>query len=62
MSAKDVIIRKDPGEDWVEHSRKTNVLLFSELHMLLRALDRFFTVEHLTASNDDLTTGIFTMN
>lgn len=59
MSAQNGIIGKEPGEDWIEHSKKINVLLFSELDMLLRALDRFFTVENLTASNTDLTTRNF---
>ncbi len=53
------MIRNEPGEDWVEDSRRANALLFAELDLLLRAVDRFFTIENLTASNDDLTTRNF---
>lgn len=50
---------KDLPEDWVASSKNANGLLFSELDLLLRALDRFFTIENLTASNDELTTRNF---
>lgn len=53
------MIREDFSGDWVENSKNTNGLLFSELDLLLRALDRFFTIENLTASNDELTTRNF---
>ncbi|MGC2063006.1 MAG: hypothetical protein WA610_08505 [Thermodesulfovibrionales bacterium] len=63
MSAPD---RNDPrmtqetlAGGWVANSKKTNGLLFGELDLLLRALDRFFTIENLTASNDELTTRNF---
>jgi len=48
-------LRKDEREDWVRDSRKANPHLFSELDVLLRALDRFFNIDNLTYSNDDLT-------
>lgn len=47
-------LREDPG-DWVAQSQKANPLLFSELDVLLRALDRFFGSESLTASSEELT-------
>ncbi len=53
-----MVLKEEPG-DWVSESRKTNRLLFSELDVLLRALDRFFTSENLTASSEDLTTRNF---
>jgi len=39
-------------EDWVLHSKRENGLLFSELDILLRALDRYFNVENLTFSEN----------
>src|SRR5512135_2519420 len=48
-------LRKDEREDWVGNSIKANPHLFSELDVLLRALDRFFNIDNLTYSNDDLT-------
>ena len=48
-------LRKDVKEDWVRDSKKANLQLFSELDVLLRALDRFFNIDNLTYSNDDLT-------
>ncbi|MDA8077729.1 MAG: hypothetical protein M0Z79_02210 [Nitrospiraceae bacterium] len=53
------MVLKEESGDWVSESRKTNRLLFSELDVLLRALDRFFTSENLTASGEDLTTRNF---
>jgi hypothetical protein len=49
------IVKKEEGEDWVRDAKKTNKRLFSELDVLLRALDRFFNVENLSFSNEDLT-------
>lgn len=46
---------KEEREKWVGDSKKTNHRLFSELDVLLRALDRFFNIENLTSANDDLT-------
>src|SRR5512135_558173 len=48
-------LRKEDKEDWVRDSKKANHQLFSELDVLLRALDRFFNIDNLTYSNDDLT-------
>jgi hypothetical protein len=39
-------------EDWVSRSRQENKPLFSELDVLLRALDRYFTLENLTFSEN----------
>ena len=39
-------------EDWVARSRQENKPLFSELDVLLRALDRYFTLENLTFSEN----------
>ena len=47
--------RRKEKEDWVRDSKKSNSQLFSELDVLLRALDRFFNVDNLIYSNDDLT-------
>jgi hypothetical protein len=46
--------------DWVEDSRKTNAALFSELDVLLRALDRFFSLEYLPAPKELTSTKNFT--
>jgi hypothetical protein len=45
--------------DWLSDAKKANGPLFSELDVLLRALDRFFLIENLTAGNEDLTTKNF---
>ncbi len=47
-------VREDAGE-WVSYSRRANASFFSELDVLLRALDRFFTIDNLAASDEDLT-------
>jgi hypothetical protein len=49
------MLRKEEKEDWVSDSKKANHQLFSELDVLLRALDRFFNIDNLTYSSDDLT-------
>ena len=49
------MLRKEETEDWAREARKLNHQLFSELDVLLRALDRFFNVENLLFSNEDLT-------
>lgn len=41
-------------EDWVSVSKKKNRDLFSELDVLLRALDRFFNIENLPIPRDDI--------
>jgi hypothetical protein len=40
---------------WVSDAKKSNGLLFSELDVLLRTLDRFFIIENLTTGKEDLT-------
>jgi len=50
--------KEEPG-DWVAQSQKANPLLFSELDVMLRALDRFFNAENLTSSSEDLTSKNF---
>ncbi|NJD56894.1 MAG: hypothetical protein FIA94_10885 [Nitrospirae bacterium] len=45
---------KDQIQDWVSQSKKDNSGLFSELDMLLRALDRYFNLENLPASAEDI--------
>jgi hypothetical protein len=42
-------------ENWVSDAKEANGPLFSELDVLLRALDRFFRIESLTTGNEDLT-------
>jgi len=59
MNAPDAIPGRARSEDWVRQSKDANGLFFSELDVLLRALDRFFSIENLTASHDDLTTRNF---
>ncbi len=53
------MIQRELPEDWVSNSKNANSLMFCELDLLLRALDRFFTIDNLTASNDELTTRNF---
>ncbi len=42
------------AENWVERSKQENVLLFSELEVLLRGIDRFFTIENHQSSGEDI--------
>jgi len=42
-------------EKWVEKSKKEHEEIFSELDVLLRALDRFFYVENLPIPKEDIT-------
>ena len=44
--------QEEEKEDWVSHSKQEYGLLFSELDILLRALDRYFNVENLTFSEN----------
>src|SRR3990172_3955469 len=53
------MVKKEERQDWVSNSKKDNKVLFSELDVLLRALDRFFNAENLMASSEDLTTKNF---
>jgi len=41
-------------QDWVAQSKQDNAVLFSELDLLLRSLDRFFNIENLPFSNEDV--------
>jgi hypothetical protein len=41
-------------QDWVAQSKRDNADLFSELDILLRALDRYFSLENLPASTEDI--------
>src|SRR5574340_769490 len=43
---------EETTEDWVSRSKQENNNLFSELDVLLRALDRYFNVENLTFSEN----------
>lgn len=46
------MLQEEKKEDWVSRSKEKNIGLFSELDVLLRALDRYFTVENLTFSEN----------
>jgi hypothetical protein len=48
------MISKEGRQDWVTQSKQDNTVLFSELDVLLRALDRFFNIENLPFSNEDI--------
>ncbi len=47
------------AENWVEESKKTNRELYSELDLLLRALDRFFNLEDIPPTSVNLTSKNF---
>jgi hypothetical protein len=49
------MVKREGMEDWVSNSKMAQRPLFSELDVLLRALDRFFNIENLTYSTEDLT-------
>lgn len=49
------MMRKEEKEEWVGDSKKANHRLFSELDVLLRALDRFFNIDDLISAGDDVT-------
>lgn len=46
------MLLEEGREDWVARSRQENNNLFSELDVLLRALDRYFNAENLTFSEN----------
>jgi len=46
------MLQEERKEDWVTRSKQENNNLFSELDVLLRALDRYFNVENLTFSEN----------
>ncbi|MEJ2314751.1 MAG: hypothetical protein P8Y85_08295 [Nitrospirota bacterium] len=45
--------------NWVDESRRTNRELYSELDLLLRALDRFFNLEDIPPTSINLTSKNF---
>jgi len=53
-----MLTREETG-DWVAGSKKANAQLFSELDVLLQALERFFTPANFTGSGEDLTSRNF---
>ena len=46
------MLQEEGREDWVARSKQENINLFSELDVLLRALDRYFNTENLTFSEN----------
>jgi hypothetical protein len=48
------MISDEDSGDWISDSRIANWSLFSELDILLRALDRFFIAENFVISGEDL--------
>lgn len=42
------------NDNWISAAKKNNKDLFSELDVLLRALDRFFNIEYLPVSKEDV--------
>jgi len=46
------MLQEERKEDWVARSKEENNNLYSELDVLLRALDRYFNVENLTFSEN----------
>jgi len=49
-------------EDWASESKKKYGRIFSELYVLLRALDRFFNVENLSLPKEDIMEDIINRN
>jgi len=48
------VIQKKDSKDWVPVSKETNRKLFSELDVLLRAVDRFFNIENLPSAKENM--------
>ena len=46
---------KDTIQEWAAQSKRDNPALFSELDILLRALDRYFNLQNLPNSTEDIT-------
>jgi len=44
-----------PSDNWLASVKKRHWEIFSELNVLLRALDRFFNIENLPLSREDMT-------
>ncbi len=51
---------ESPADDWASLSKEKNRDSFSELDVLLRALDRFFNIENLPLSKEDIPNKDFT--
>ena len=49
------MLRKAEKDGWADSSKKANHLLSSELDVLMRAFDRFFNIDNLEYSTEDLT-------
>ena len=45
---------EENSQNWAAQSKQDNSLLFSELDVLLRGLDRFFSIENLPYSNENI--------
>ena len=45
---------EESSQNWAAQSKQDNSLLFSELDVLLRGLDRFFSIENLPYSNENI--------
>jgi hypothetical protein len=56
-----MILKEGRGdtENWVSASRKVNGKLFSEVDVLLRSLERFFSIENVRPSQEELATANF---
>jgi hypothetical protein len=56
-----MILREGRGdtENWVSASRKVNGELFSEVDVLLRAMERFFSIENVSPPQEDLAAANF---
>lgn len=48
-------MKREGTENWLAESKKENIQLFAEIDILLRALDRFFTLENHTYALDSVT-------
>ncbi len=53
------MIQKKEPKDWIAVSKETHRELFSELDVLLRAVDRFFIIENLPSSKENLSESNF---
>jgi hypothetical protein len=53
------MVQKEEKENWVLHSKKVNAQFFTEIDVLLRALDRYFIIENLPFSHESINTKNF---
>ncbi len=53
------MIQKKEPKDWISVSKETRRELFSELDVLLRAVDRFFIIENLPSAKENLSESNF---